>query len=80
MARRAFDNMSPELMPHALLDAGHHASLVRAVVVENSFCALAVEFEGVSAGSAPFNKCARQGGVESAYAWNCVVYMCLREL
>eukprot|EP00973_Karenia_brevis_P009390 1270252-Karenia_brevis.AAC.1 len=27
-----------------------------------------------------FNKCARQGGVESAFQWNAVMFMCFSEL
>eukprot|EP00974_Lingulodinium_polyedra_P006179 585391-Lingulodinium_polyedra.AAC.1 len=78
--QRAFDNMTHELMANAMYAAGHHPQLVHAVVAENSFCTLVAEFEGVSSGSIPFNKCARQGGVESSYVWNCVIYNCMSDL
>ena len=74
----AFDHLSPQLMAKAMAAAKVHPKLVAAMVYENLFLECHPDFQGISLEhGVPFTKCARQGGMESAYAWNMVMYMVL---
>ncbi len=74
----AFDHMTPELVAKALLAGRVHRKVAAAMVRENSDLSCHPEFQGILLElGIPFNRCFRQGGVESAYCWNMVMYMIL---
>ena len=77
----AFDFMRPELVRKALRAALVHPRIIAAMMRENAFLIAHPEFQGVQLEEPIlFNRCARQGGVESAYEWNCVVCLLLQDL
>ena len=77
----AFDNMKPATIAKALQGAGLHPRLVAAMIAETVGLKCCPRFAGLPVDQPiPFNKCARQGGVESAYEWNSVMMMCLSKL
>eukprot|EP00973_Karenia_brevis_P069173 9617223-Karenia_brevis.AAC.1 len=79
--KSAFDNLRPDVVIKALRAARLHPRLISAMLSESAGVNCWPEFDAISLDSpVSFNKCAKQGGVESAYEWNCVMYMCLAEL
>ena len=77
----AFDNMRPDSIVQALQSAKIHPRLTEAVLSESTGLQCWPEFGGVRLQSpVAFNKCARQGGVESAYEWNALMYRCFSTL
>ena len=74
----AFDHMKPDVVVKALRMANLHPRLVAALLMESAGAHCLPEFDGLAMDRpVSFNKCAKQGGVDSAYEWNCVMYMCL---
>ena len=79
--KSAFDNMRPDVVVKALRAARLHPRIIAAMMAENVGAVCWPEFDGITLEMpVTFNKCARQGGVESAYQWNAVMFMCLAEL
>ena len=77
----AFDNMRPNVVVKALQAAQLHPRIIAAMMTETTGASCWPEFDGISLEEpVSFNKCAKQGGVESAYAWNCVMFKVLAEL
>jgi hypothetical protein len=77
----AFDNMRPDTVVKALQAASLHPRIIAAMMAESGGTVCWPEFDSISLEHPiRFNKCAKQGGVESAYEWNSVMFMCLAEL
>ena len=67
----AFDRLSIELVIDSLQWWGIPDILIAALVEENSFQTVCVEFQNLDVGDAlNFNKCVRTGGKDSAFFWN----------
>ena len=75
--KAAFDNMGPDTIAISLHRAQQHPRITAAMVQEMARLSCLPELEGITLEEPTvFNKCARQGGMESTYQWNCVMYMC----
>eukprot|EP00973_Karenia_brevis_P063511 8826900-Karenia_brevis.AAC.1 len=73
--------MRPDTVVSALQTAGLHPRLVAAMLEEMRDLKCYPELAGVQLDEPiAFNKCARQGGVESAFQWNAVMFMCFSQL
>ena len=77
----AFDNMRPDVVVDSLQAARVHPRIVAAMMSENTRTVCWPEFDAITLDEPiRFNKCAKQGGVESAYQWNNVMFTCLADL
>ena len=79
--KAAFNNMRPDTIAISLHRAQQHPRITAAMVQEMAGLSCLPEFEGITLEEPTrFNKCARQGGMESTCQWNCVMYMCFCDL
>ena len=68
-------------MAKAFKAGGVHPLISAAMLAENIELICIPEFEGICFEEGiPFSKCARQGGMESPFAWNMVMHMVLNLL
>ena len=73
--------MRPNVVVKALQAAQLHPWIIAAMMTETTGASCWPEFDGISLEEpVSFNKCAKQGGIESAYEWNCVMFKVLAEL
>ncbi len=73
--------MTPALLEKALEAARLHPRLIAAMLREMLDLKAFLDFQGLSMPEPlDFNKCARQGGIESAWQWNQVVCYLLQDL
>lgn len=74
----AFDQLRPTLVAQALDYANTHAQIITAMLREYRELVCQPMFHGVCVSrKIPFTKSGRQGGVETSYQWNLVMYMVL---
>ena len=77
----AFDNVKPDTIAAALKAAELHPRIIAAMMSEMVGLQCCPKLAGVKLDEpVVFNRCARQGGAESAFQWNAVMFMCLSEV
>ena len=77
----AFDNLSPEVAAASLASARVHPRIIAAILYELVALSCSPEFADLTCQErVNFNRCVRQGGVESPYLWNTTMYAVLDEL
>ena len=74
----AFDNMRPDAVVAGLRAGGLHPRVIAAMLAETVNLSCYPEFDGIGLDKpVSFNKCAKQGGVESSFEWNQLMFNCL---
>ena len=68
-------------LPAGLRAGGLHPRFIAAMMAEMVDLSCYPEFDGICLDKPiPFNKGAKQGGVESTFEWNYLMFKCLVEL